>query len=228
MHNGTPRRKVLWDVDGCLCATTEAVLAALQAQGKLHGRTIDEVRHWNWADSFPGEVTLEEIWAVYEDLSVLERAPCCPHALRAAQLCGRLGYEIHIVTARGTYDPSRADLLAALTRSWLAKHQIPYDVLAFVAGKGKSDYAREHGLHLAIEDNRETAYALTEHCWALLPAYGYNAPLDGQEEPRRLLRIARSDISQGVMAVHHALNATDRARAAGGHDGLVTIPKVLP
>lgn len=169
-------QRVAIDLDGCLCRTTEACLAYLQAQGRLPGTTLVDITAWDWEGCFPGQITTEEIAAAYDHPEMLANAAPCPHLRAVARHLQSFDTEVHIVTARGSGTPTVA--MERLTLDWLTRHCIWFKKLVFHHGSQKAAYAQREGIQIFIEDKLETALEIGRHLPVLLIDAPYNQFLD--------------------------------------------------
>lgn len=190
------RLKVLWDIDGVLSMTTEAVLTHLQSNGKLLGATPDHVTDWDWVWASQ-EVSVEEVWESYLDNDVLASAGVHPSGLKAYNLLLELGYAAHTVTGR-----KRRPGVEAMTENWLFQKGFLLHRLEFVPAKEKAAYAVSEGCDLAIEDHFETAQALAEAgVHTLLIGTAYNDLCANCYGPR-FWRVPREGLATYVYHAH--------------------------
>lgn len=198
----------LWDVDGVLARTNEAVLRTFQQQGKLLNVNHSSINCYDW--KFQDEVSLDELWQAYLDLDKRTLEPY-EDALKAILRCDELGYEIHVVPGRQDTPRHRQE-----TWEWLNTVGAPFDHLEFVPAAQKGQYAYEHGVSLSVEDHTETALALAAAgCYSLLVWQPWNDRGD------RDLKVQRSNfwhvnmgwLTHYVNAAHTAIEQ-DRIKAA--------------
>lgn len=75
--------------------------------------------------------------------------PCDPNAIKAIRRLYTSGYEVHIVTARGSFG-SKGHLIRELTKRQLLVEQIPHTALHFAPDKEEA--LRQNGIHYHLDD----------------------------------------------------------------------------
>jgi hypothetical protein len=164
-------RKIGIDLDGVLADFDGVFYPAAWQQGLLLGRMYYHQKRHDFHESFPGEVTNEQIMQVLLTPGFYRRMETLPCLIKMARGFAEKGWEIHLVTARPNYPHVWDD-----TAAWLYEHRLPYHQLSFQPTYHKHVYAEEHGLNLFVEDRLETANALAPICTSFLVANDHNVP----------------------------------------------------
>jgi uncharacterized HAD superfamily protein len=177
-----------FDLDGVIARTDRTILRAVQQRGLLLNRTEDEITHFRYDHSFPGEIEDDVVLKILAEGNVYRDCERCTSLIDAVYDCRALGYEIQIVTARWENDQVERD-----TRDWLDRYCVPYDKLVIgVSSSHKHKYAEEAGLIAFVEDRHDTANRLAKVCLPFLVAMPYNDPANGHQVDRRVIRRDRS------------------------------------
>jgi uncharacterized HAD superfamily protein len=143
--------KLGFDVDGVLAFTTERMLDHIQAEGKLHNRSVAEITHYDWEHCFP-EITGEDLMKVLRAPGFYRDLEPCGKMVSLVRRLHREGHEIHLVTACDTYQGARED-----RKEWAEDNRIPYHRLVFVEAHDKHHYCKAEGLGILVEDRMDTA-----------------------------------------------------------------------
>src|SRR5205809_7440318 len=117
-------RVVGLDLDNCLAHTGIHLLEALQKEGKIIGRTFDEVIDYRMEKSFSKEITYQDILNIFKCPEFWYNIP--ENEFLATAIYRLIGNDIkvHIVTAR-TPDHFPANI-EEITKEWLWNNNIKY------------------------------------------------------------------------------------------------------
>lgn len=174
-------RRVGLDLDDTLALTRQSLLEAAQERGLLRGRVFEDIRTMRIEESFPGEITWEQVRDIFRCSEFWEDIKPCPFLIDAAKDLIRRDVETHIVTAR-TPELFSTEM-ERITREWLWKNGIYCHYIAFVDAKDKARYCIDKRLDLFVEDRTDTAIAIgrTYSTQSYLVYEGWNAVPDSQK-----------------------------------------------
>jgi uncharacterized HAD superfamily protein len=182
------RPTIGFDLDGVIARTDRAILRAAQKRGLLLNRTEEEITHFRYDHSFPGEIEDSEVWDILAEGNVYRECEPCQMLISVVEGCHNRGYRIEIITARYENDQVERD-----TRDWLDRYCVPYDKLVIgTSSRDKHKYAEIAGLIAFVEDRHDTANRLANVCLPFLVAMPYNSPDHGRELDHRVIRRDRA------------------------------------
>jgi uncharacterized HAD superfamily protein len=147
--------KIGFDMDGVLCHTTPRVYQFCQAQGWLLGRTPADQTHHDFEKAYPGEITKDQVWSLFDQPGFYAGILPCESLVPAFHHLRKNGHELHIITARCGPDHVRQE-----TFSWAEECGLDPHGIHFASPSQKVAVAWDLGLDFMIEDHPETALAM--------------------------------------------------------------------
>ena len=173
------------DIDGVLAKVHEWCLEHVTAYFAKRGKSIVDINSYSTAGMFgvskaeADKYWDDAIWDYAVDVQPMERASETLTKLRLE------GHKVIINTARWLSERTdeKGERMRAIVIDWLAKHNIPYDDIAF-KGEGKDFVAKQFNLDIHIDDAPHEIELLTPH----LPVIIFDAPYNQSCNPPNTYR----------------------------------------